>query len=725
MTRENIMEAMNGIGEHLIVEAAETLGFVKGSAVVVKAERRKGPSAFSRFMNSGWGVAAVCALVAVSVMGGIIWAGQQPGVNPPVVTPEESETVTEAVGSEIESLEQTVEADTAAGTESEAETETKTDASEFSSLRLTDFSQVDPSVFTTFQCDVSITEDGSLLLSANWPYGSYASASFAVDPRDLIACVPGQDNAVYTPGAILFKFKRVNADNGTVDALFKGKDQPDAEGSRPPHLYQCDENTGYEYLILCTDHMETYMNGSQPAMTMIWIYLGTDQVYSDGRTMTVEEMIFYPTSSEALSAYSDYLKGEGIVAELLYNKGNSDTCYVVDNPNYKNVALQIPSTSPDGRKVKEVNDGAFRNNVFLRLLTVDEGVEYIGRDAFYNCTGMTVAYLPDSLIYLERSAFGQCNAMTEIYLGKGLRSIEQYALPISSEAFTDIYYNGTIADWYRIARRTTTANHPITVHCSDGAVDYSDPAPENLPDNEVYWDLSSLLAMAPAMESEAGETLVSCEAKVIRLKQGKYGAYMDVVLRWGLFVKQNISRYGFDILSIQDGRILAKPDIAPGMYRANGAGGMVYFEEAISGDYDAMIFMYDYGMDSGNVFRYRTLYYGIECDNGTVEIKNNYHMSPGLTEDGYIDRGYQRRELSDRINVFNVLKYDLDDYYFGSDGYYLMATAPDGNTTVFTPKNAPTFVRENVGIVGSMTLTDILNQGFPAFYEQYGPRKKD
>ena len=99
MTRENIMDAMNGIGEHLIVEAAEKLGFLNGSAVVVKAERRKGPSAFSRFMNSGWGVAAVCALVAVSVMGGIIWAGNQPehpkGHQPSVDTHEETTTIYE------------------------------------------------------------------------------------------------------------------------------------------------------------------------------------------------------------------------------------------------------------------------------------------------------------------------------------------------------------------------------------------------------------------------------------------------------------------------------------------------------------------------------------------------------------------------------------------------------------------------------------------------------
>ncbi len=91
-------EAMSNVSDSLIMEAAEKLGFLNGGAAVVKTERRKGPSAFSRFMNSGWGVAAVCALVAVSVMGGIIWAGNQPGVKPPVVTPEET-----TAPSEIES----------------------------------------------------------------------------------------------------------------------------------------------------------------------------------------------------------------------------------------------------------------------------------------------------------------------------------------------------------------------------------------------------------------------------------------------------------------------------------------------------------------------------------------------------------------------------------------------------------------------------------------------
>ena len=84
-------EAMSNVSDSLIMEAAEKLGAWDASAMRAPREK-KAPGAFSRFMNSGWGVAAVCALVAVSVMGGIIWAGHQAGHQPPVVTPEETTT---------------------------------------------------------------------------------------------------------------------------------------------------------------------------------------------------------------------------------------------------------------------------------------------------------------------------------------------------------------------------------------------------------------------------------------------------------------------------------------------------------------------------------------------------------------------------------------------------------------------------------------------------------
>ncbi len=74
-----VFETFTDIREDYIRDAELDACFM--AAPIRKRER--GPSDFSRFMNSGWGVAIICALVAVSVMGGIIWAGFHAGYVPP------------------------------------------------------------------------------------------------------------------------------------------------------------------------------------------------------------------------------------------------------------------------------------------------------------------------------------------------------------------------------------------------------------------------------------------------------------------------------------------------------------------------------------------------------------------------------------------------------------------------------------------------------------------
>ncbi|MBE6557492.1 MAG: hypothetical protein E7661_00525 [Ruminococcaceae bacterium] len=64
-------EAIGNLSDNLIMTAV--IPEEKAPIVVPKH-----PSAFRQFMNGGWGVAAVCILVALGVMGGIIWAGNQP-----------------------------------------------------------------------------------------------------------------------------------------------------------------------------------------------------------------------------------------------------------------------------------------------------------------------------------------------------------------------------------------------------------------------------------------------------------------------------------------------------------------------------------------------------------------------------------------------------------------------------------------------------------------------
>ena len=73
-----ISEALGDIRSEYLLEAEEAY------FVAITQKRRPSRNGWlTRFVNSGWGVAIICALGAVSVMGGIIWAGFRAGDVPP------------------------------------------------------------------------------------------------------------------------------------------------------------------------------------------------------------------------------------------------------------------------------------------------------------------------------------------------------------------------------------------------------------------------------------------------------------------------------------------------------------------------------------------------------------------------------------------------------------------------------------------------------------------
>ncbi len=81
MSGFEIFEKMTNVNDRFIEEAAE---MPNPELEVINVSRRK---RFSHFLNSGWGVAMICCLVAAAVMAGIIAAGRATGpVKPPVVT---------------------------------------------------------------------------------------------------------------------------------------------------------------------------------------------------------------------------------------------------------------------------------------------------------------------------------------------------------------------------------------------------------------------------------------------------------------------------------------------------------------------------------------------------------------------------------------------------------------------------------------------------------------
>ncbi|MBE6558456.1 MAG: leucine-rich repeat domain-containing protein [Ruminococcaceae bacterium] len=130
MKGRKAFEAMNNVSDKLITESGEKLGFLPregGAPVLGKAPKRR---AFSNWLNSGWGVAAVCALVSVGVLGGILWAGNQSGTGVPAGTV--AATGTEAEATEPLILQDPTEETTAEETASEETTAEETTAEETS-----------------------------------------------------------------------------------------------------------------------------------------------------------------------------------------------------------------------------------------------------------------------------------------------------------------------------------------------------------------------------------------------------------------------------------------------------------------------------------------------------------------------------------------------------------------------------------------------------------------
>lgn len=82
---------------------------------------------------------------------------------------------------------------------------------------------------------------------------------------------------------------------------------------------------------------------------------------------------------------------------------------------YKNEALTeitLPST------LKEIGDMAFFKCENIGLVTLPDGLEKIGSDAFSYCQGMTpVMYIPDSVKEIGSFAFYSCSNLKEFYMG--------------------------------------------------------------------------------------------------------------------------------------------------------------------------------------------------------------------------------------------------------------------------------------------------------------------
>ena len=146
-----------------------------------------------------------------------------------------------------------------------------------------------------------------------------------------------------------------------------------------------------------------------------------------------------------------------------------------------------------GMKVISIGNRAFAN-VYLKKVTIYDGITSIGEEAFYDCRDLKEINIPSTVNTIETRAFYGCVNLEKISLPSGItvipawaftccRSLESVTISKSvtliehcafsaAESLRHIYYEGTIEEWNSIQKtnRWDELTPNYTVYCSDGSV---------------------------------------------------------------------------------------------------------------------------------------------------------------------------------------------------------------------------------------------------------------
>lgn len=89
-----------------------------------------------------------------------------------------------------------------------------------------------------------------------------------------------------------------------------------------------------------------------------------------------------------------------------------------------------------------IPSGAYKNNKELREIVLEEGVEYIGENAFYGCTSLTYASIPASCTRIDAYAFAGCTNLRGVAFRPNGKRIKIHPQAFRNSGLSDILLPG-------------------------------------------------------------------------------------------------------------------------------------------------------------------------------------------------------------------------------------------------------------------------------------------
>lgn len=99
---------------------------------------------------------------------------------------------------------------------------------------------------------------------------------------------------------------------------------------------------------------------------------------------------------------------------------------IVDSPLYNYQDLVIPSEVNYNNQVYQVTSiaiNAFKNNDYIKTLTIPDTIVSIGYDAFRDCSSLEIVNMSNQIDYLPDHLFSYCTSLTEFNGGENIKTL--------------------------------------------------------------------------------------------------------------------------------------------------------------------------------------------------------------------------------------------------------------------------------------------------------------
>ena len=466
MKRTSMLNAMSLVSDQLITESLTLFE-------MPAAEGNQRPKALSRFFNSGWGVAVICACVGLAVMAGILLAGQNPPDMPPAHS-EQGSTESE----ETEDLIHT-EVPTERGTEAESDpydpTE-YTDGLTMTVINIGDDTIVEVLAYSGKKSHVVIPAE-----YRGHPVTTIGNSVFSPDSKTP------NITSVYIPDSVTTICNRAFQNCATLKELHLPASVSNIEelafwgcgnlekitvDEKNPYYHvsgNCLIETATGKLILGCKDSVIPDDGSVKILgfgAFYNCYELTEITIPESVTVMEDQCFYqcYALSRVEIKAPLTSLGERAFYACDLTEIDLPDTLTTLSSYVFADCEklrnIEIPSS------VTEIHSYAFGECMSLTEITIPSSVTGMGYEAFSYC-GLTTARVEANVTSLW-CAFLSCENLKTIYLPASLTNIRDNDFFLCRN-LSDIYFEGTCEQWRAIGGMDHyTASPQIIIHCSNG-----------------------------------------------------------------------------------------------------------------------------------------------------------------------------------------------------------------------------------------------------------------